>query len=93
MYKNLFAYSTANSYRSAISALNVGEHPEVCSLLAGIFNQRPPQPKYAFIWDVQIVIDFIEHAWSINHALSDKQLTLKLTILLALTSPSRTLGS
>ena len=44
-------YRTLNCLRSAISAhhvhidgKSVGKHPKVCALLAGIFNQRPPQP-------------------------------------------------
>ena len=45
-------YRTLNCLRSAISAYHVhidgksvGKHPKVCALLAGIFNQRPPQPR------------------------------------------------
>ena len=43
---------------SAISALYqniegklVGEQPQVSSLIAGFFKNRPPQSKYQFIWD------------------------------------------
>ena len=53
-------YRTLNCLRSAISAnhvhidgKSVEKHPKVCDLLAGIFNQRPPQPRYVFIWDVE----------------------------------------
>ena len=96
MFKEGIAYRTLNTYRSAfhdkIGALNVGEHPEVCSLMSGIFNQRPPQPKYTFIWDVQVVVDFINRNWSKNQDLSDRQLSLKTAMLLALTSASRALG-
>ena len=35
-------------------------HPNVCTLMTGIFNSRPPQAKYTFIWDVQIVLNFIK---------------------------------
>ena len=35
--------------------LMTNQHPLVYSLLSGIFNLRPPQPKYLFVWDVQEV--------------------------------------
>ena len=56
LYKQGVQYRTINNHRSAISAFHeqiqgkpVGEHPRVCALLVGIFNSRPPQPKYCFI--------------------------------------------
>ena len=49
-------YRTLNSLRSAISAYHVHsdcksvvKHPKVCALLAGIFNQRLPQPRCFYI--------------------------------------------
>ena len=27
--------------------------------MSGIFHKTPPQPKYAFIWDVETVLDFL----------------------------------
>ena len=59
------AYRTIDSHHSAISAFHVhdyvdgkpvGQHPQVCALVGGVFNSRPPQPKYTFIWDVQVVV-------------------------------------
>ena len=92
-------YKTINNHRSAISTSHeqiqgkpVGEHPRICALLAGIFNSRPPQPKYCFIWHVQTVIESIRKEWGRNQELSDKFLTSKLTMLMALTSASRALG-
>ena len=56
-------YRTLNCLRSAISAYHVHidsksveKHLEDCVLLAGIFNKRPPQPGYVFIWDVEILV-------------------------------------
>ena len=67
LYKQGLQYRTINNHRSAISAFHqqiqekpVVENPRVCALLAGIFNSRPPQPKYCFIWNVQTVIDLSE---------------------------------
>ena len=99
IFQNRIQYRTINNYRSAISAFHdyiqgkpVEEHPRICSLVAGVFNSRPPQPKYCFIWNVQAVIDFIKSEWGQNEHLSDKYLTYKLRMLLALTSAFRVLG-
>ena len=32
----------------------VGNHPGVPALMWGIFNKRPSQPEYLFIWDVEM---------------------------------------
>jgi len=53
-----------------------------------IFNERPPTPKYSFIRDVEVVLRYIK-TLPIDDSITDKMLTLKLTILLALTSVSR----
>ena len=85
-----------NCLRSAISAYHihiddksVGKHPKVCALLAGIFNLRPPQPRYVFTWDVEIVLQYIRTHWYDNSPLNNADLTCKLTTLLALTTDSR----
>ena len=50
-------YRTANLHRSAITAfheyidgLPVRNHPRVCSLVSGVFNLRPPKPRYSLYW-------------------------------------------
>ena len=67
LFQNGIQYGNINNYRSAISAFHdhiqgkpVGEHPKICSLVAGVFNSRPLQQKYCFTWNVQTVIDFIK---------------------------------
>ena len=89
-------YRTIGCHRSVISVYHeyidgkpVGQHPKVCALLKGVFNKKPPQPRYMFIWDVQIVINCIKSDWGYSEGLSDKLLTLKLVMLMVLTSPSR----
>ncbi|KAM4691976.1 integrase/recombinase xerD homolog [Rhinophrynus dorsalis] len=86
------AYRTINTYRSAISAGHmpvdgapVGQCPVVCRLLRGIRFSRPPQSRYRSLWDVNLVLDFLE-AWPSNEDLSLKQLSAKLTMLLCLIS-------
>lgn len=91
-----YQYRTINCHRSAISAYynyidgeKVGSHSEVCKLMTGIFNAKHPQPKYTFIWDVGIILDYIKDNWGDNSQLTIKELILKLTTLMALVSASR----
>ena len=84
-------YRTVNAHRSAISAYHnfingepIGKHPKICALLTGIFNERPRQPRYTFIWDVDVVLTYIKNNMSVNSQLSEKNLTYKLTVLLGL---------
>ena len=56
--------------------------------MTGVFKQRPPQPRYTVIWDVEAVLNYLR-SLSQNHLLWDKLLNLKLALLLALTSASR----
>ena len=57
--------------------------------LTGVFNQRPPQPRYTFVWDVEIVLVCLKTNMPDNSQLSDKDLTLKLPVLTAFSSASR----
>jgi len=59
-------YNTIAGYRSAISAyydrisgIPVGKIQQVTSLLRGIYNKRPIQPRFNFIWDVETVITLL----------------------------------
>ena len=88
-------YSTINGYRSAISLMHpeieghkVGQHPTIIQLMKGIFNQKPPTPKYSETWDVKLVLDYIKNKGD-NDCLSDKTLTWKTAMLIALTNASR----
>lgn len=96
LFDSGYKYRTINCYRSAISAYHqhidgkpIGQHPRVCALLKGVFTENPPQPRYAFTWDVQSVLNFVKQNWGKHETLTDKELTFKLVILLALTSASR----
>ena len=92
-FDKVLQYKTLNCLRSPISAyhflingMSVGKHLKVCALLAGTFNQRPSQPRYVFLWDVAIVLQYIRNQWYNSSSLNDADLTCKLTILLALTT-------
>ena len=61
-------YRTINTLRSAISmshneidGTRVGQHPLVSRFLKGVFNNRPPAPKYSSTWDVDVVLNYIKN--------------------------------
>ena len=71
-----------------IEGFSVGQHPIITRLMKGVFNKRPPLPRYTYTWDVSKVTSYIA-SLDDNDKLSLKLLLLKLTMLLALTRPSR----
>ena len=63
LYEKGYEYRSINSHRSAIKAYHVHidnnpikQHPRVCPLMTSIFNNRPPKPRYTFVWDIEILI-------------------------------------
>ena len=96
LYDNGLSYSAINSARSALSAfgiihdgISVGSHPVVIRFMKGIYNLRPPMPKYVKTWDVSLVLKQLR-AMSPVKFLSLKNLTLKLAMLLCLILAGRT---
>ena len=94
-FENGKQYSTLNTYRLAISVTHppiegypVGQHPIVCRLLQGMFNERPPQPRYQYVWDVGDIVEFLK-SMAPNEALSYKDLTMKLATIMAITNADR----
>ena len=69
--------------------MKVGIYQKVSELMQGISNARPPQPKDTFTWGVQTVLKFIKENWGNNREIIDKELSLKLAMLRALTTASR----
>ena len=57
--------------------------------MKGIYNAKPPSPKYHNTWDVNIILNFISNMMANNSDLSLKELSLKLAMLIALTSGQR----
>ena len=57
----------------------------IVRLLKGMFHVRPPEPRYRFTWDVNVLFRFLE-SWFPLSALDLKQLTLKTAALVALVS-------
>ena len=88
-------YSAINCARSALSSYVslddgsvVGQNPLVCRLLKGVFQSRPPKPKYAEVWDVQVVLTYLATLHPVE-SLTLKALTFKLVMLLLLVSGQR----
>ncbi|XP_071478481.1 uncharacterized protein [Diadema antillarum] len=96
MYKNGASYSTLNTSRSALASVvllqdekyTISTHPWICRYFKGIFNLRPPTPRYSFIWDVGKVLSYLRQVTP-AHKISLCQLTHKVCFLLALTSAQR----
>ena len=89
------SYSALNSARSALSTfivndygLTIGNSASVKRFMKGVFELKPPLPRYQFIWDVSIVLDFLYH-YSPNEELHLNVLTCKCVMLLALSSMQR----
>ena len=89
-------YRSLNCYRSALSSVlapiegfDIGRHPLVCRILKGAFQLRPPKAKYTTFWSVEQVLSHLA-SWGDNQSLPLQKLTLKLAMLLALCSASRT---
>ena len=66
LFSEGYQYQSLNAYRSAISfthekvdGVNVGSHPAVTRLLKGVFNSRPPQPRYLSFWNVGLVVQYL----------------------------------
>ena len=95
LYQQGLTYSAINTARSALSSYItlengtcVGKHPLVPRLMKGIFQEKPPRPKYTEIWDVSIVLSYLQSLSPVNK-LSLKELTLKLLVLFLLVSGQR----
>ncbi|KAJ8914748.1 hypothetical protein NQ315_017459 [Exocentrus adspersus] len=56
--------------------------------IKGVYNVKPPKPKYEVTWDPQIVINFLESLYPLS-SLSMEKPTLKLITLVALTTAQR----
>ena len=95
LYKEWYQYSSVNAYQYAISSVHQkidgytgDQHPMIRRLIKSVFQARPPLPRYSHTWDVQRVLYFLISLGE-NYSLSLKHLSWKVTMLLALSHPSR----
>ena len=56
--------------------------------MQGMFNTCPPRPRYTSVWDVEIVIRYIEQR-PLSGQLDLKELSWKLVTLFALSNADR----
>lgn len=90
-FKEGASYGTLNSARTAISLLSkdkIGENVSICRFLKGVSKLRPPKPKYAFTWDVSIVLKYLENLCPLDK-ISFTDLTYKTVMLLLLCTAHR----
>ena len=94
-YKKNLGYSALNTARGALSSLGIrceghliGAHPDVVRFMKGVYNRRPPIPRYTHTWDLNVVLNFLRKLSPVKF-LTLKDLTLKLTTLIAITNAAR----
>ena len=92
LFRPRLGYSAVNTDRSALSSIIIlsdgskfAEPPLVSRCSKEIYELRPALPKYSSIWDVNILLNFLETS-DFASELSLKDLSLKLTMLLCLTT-------
>lgn len=90
------AYQTLSGYRAALSSvlppiggIHISQLPALQQFFKGVYNLRPPQPRYTATWSVDKVLDFIRKSWPDNVKISLANLTHKLIMLLLLAQPTR----
>ena len=90
--KEKCSYSAINTARSALSCLfddpPMGEVSVIKRFMRSVYNIVPTKPRYTKIWDVSIVLKYLERK-SPAHKLNLKDLTMKLLMLCALVTAQR----
>ena len=95
LFNQGLGYSSLNTARSALSAILVNDHgltignfASVKRFLKGVFELRPPTPRYGYIWDANIVLGFLTNFYPLED-MPLSYLTYKLVMLLALATAQR----
>ena len=90
LYTQGLSYSAINTAQSAISSYiilqdgtSLGQHRLVSCLLKGMFQTKPPLPRYSESWDVSVVLHYLQGLSPVG-TLNLKELTIKLVTLLLL---------
>ena len=67
MYDRSLQYWTIAVAKSVLAGIihipgvtSISSHPLIIQLLKGIFHVRPPNPRYEFIWDTDLVLKFLQ---------------------------------
>jgi len=89
-YRSLnIARGALSSFGLTVEGIPVGRHSLVIRYMKGVFNIRPSMPRYEKTWDVDKVLDYLRKLSPVKY-LTLKDLTLKLTMLIAITNAART---
>ena len=90
--RNKCSYSALNTARSALSCLfdtpSIGDNTVIKRFMRSVYNSNPTKPRYSTIWDVSIVLKYLEKK-SPARSLNLKELTMKLLMLCALVTAQR----
>ena len=88
-------YNAICTARSALSSVIIldnnikfGEHHLVKLFIKGVYNLKPPSPRYLETWDPQIVLNFLK-SWAPAHKITLKQLSQKVVMLILLVTGHR----
>jgi integrase len=87
-------YSAVNTARSALSTVLViagvpfGQHSDVKVFMKGVYNLKPPMPRYTSTWDVDVVLRLLK-SWAPASKLPMDKLTKKLVVLILLVTGQR----
>ena len=81
------ARSVLGNFISVPGCSELSKHPLIRNLLKGVFNKRPPQPRYTVIWDSTLVIKYL--ATLKNVEINLEMLSLKVCTLLTILSGQR----
>ena len=83
---------TARSALSIVILLpdggSFGYHPLVIRFMKGVFETRPSLPRYRDIWDVSLVLDYLQTLFPLKQ-LNLRDITLKTVMLVTLLSGQR----
>ena len=95
LYDDGLSYSSISTARSALSTLmqlqdgeNFGSNTLASRFMKGVFIQRPALPRYKEIWDVSVVLRYLQK-WHPLKELDLKCLTLKTVMIMTLVSSQR----
>ena len=90
LYDRGLGYESVTKARSALGNFitlpgcsRLADHPWISKLVRGVFNKRPPTPRYTYIWDTRLLIQYLQTLKNEEidfQLLSSKTITL-LTIL------------
>ena len=94
MYEDGMQYNNIASTKSALANIIslpglscISAHPLLQRFLKGVYNLRPPNPRYSMIWNTYVVIDYLQSLHT--NDISLKLLSYKTVMLLTLLSGQR----